>query len=365
MKILHVSQPVEAGVAAVTLSLVEDQLNRGWSPQLACPPDGWLADRARQAGVAVHPWQATRAAGPNSVAETRNLHRLIRTVRPDVLHLHSSKAGLAGRLATRGRLTTVFQPHMWSFLAAQGPLGTASLWWERWAARWTHQLICVSDDELATGRDAGVHARATVVPNGVDTEHFVPGDRQAARNRLDLGDGPIALCVGRMAQQKGQDLLLTAWSSVLSRLPNARLVLVGDGPMAPQWREAHPVGRHSSVIWRDACAPADYYTAADVVVLPSRAEGMALVPLEAMASGRSVVAFDVGGARQSIGDAGSIVRVADLESLAHAVADRLSKPELAEAEGGCGRERAVTLFSRKRVSDHIAQVVAGLGHGTG
>jgi glycosyltransferase involved in cell wall biosynthesis len=365
LKILHVSQPVEAGVAAVTLSLVEDQRDRGWSPQLACPPNGWLADSARRAGVSVHPWRATRALGANSVAETISLHRLIRHIRPDVLHLHSSKAGLAGRLATRGRVPTAFQPHMWSFLAAQGPIGRASRWWERLAARWTHQLICVSDDELAIGRGAGVHAPAVVVPNGVDTEHFVPGDRQVAREQLGLGGGPIALCVGRMAQQKGQDLLLTAWPSVLSRLPHARLVLVGDGPMATQWREAHPVGRHSSVLWRDACAPADYYTAADVVVLPSRAEGMALVPLEAMASGRSVVAFDVGGARQSIGDAGTVLRANDIEGLADAVADRLSKPELAEAEGDSGRERAITSFARKRVSDHIAEVVAGLVHRDG
>jgi glycosyltransferase involved in cell wall biosynthesis len=359
MKILHVAQPVEGGVAAVALHLVTDQLARGWSVHLACPQSGELAQRARAAGVRVHPWHATRSPGPGSLGETFRLSRLLRQLAPDALHLHSSKAGLAGRVAARGRVPTVFQPHMWSFQAGGG-LARLALRWERAAARWTDRLLCVSDDELAAGREAGVGGRAEVVANGIDVGQFAPGDRGEARAELGLGRGPIALCVGRLAEQKGQDLLLTAWARVLERVPGARLVLVGDGPMAARWREHHPLGSHPSVLWRGSCSPSAYYRAADVVVLASRAEGMALVPLEAMASGRSVVAFEVGGVRQSVGEAGAVVAPGDLDGLAGAVAERLSDPQLAAAEGRRGRDRATAHFDRRHSADRIARLLTDL-----
>ena len=104
----------------------------------------------------------------------RSARDLLRNLRPDVVHLHSSKAGLAGRLALRGRTPTIFQPHLWSFQVAGGVLRPVSAAWEALASRWTDQLVCVSDDELAAGRAAGVTAPAEVVCNGVDTAPAAP-----------------------------------------------------------------------------------------------------------------------------------------------------------------------------------------------
>lgn len=361
MRVVHVSQPVEAGVAAVVLELAAAQRERGWRVDVACPP-GWLADRVRDVGVRVHPWSATRGPGPSVAAETRRLKDVLDKLDPDVVHLHSSKAGLAGRLAVRGRRPTIFQPHMWSFQSATGALRQASVAWERFAARWTDQLVCVSDDELAAGRAVGVSTPAEVVCNGVDTRTLRPRSRVAARKRLGLPDVPTAVCVGRLAPLKGQDQLLRAWPAVLDAVPDAHLVLVGDGPMRDRWRAE---GDHGSVRWwGHDTAVADFYTAADVVVLPSRAEGMALVPLEAMASGRSVVAFDVGGVRQSVGDAGAVVPAGDVPALASAVAKRLADPVLAAGEGLAGRRRAEVLFDSTRVCDQVATLVDKLVGGT-
>ncbi len=359
MKIVHVSQPVSAGVAVVVLELAVAQRDRGWSVTVVCPPAGWLAASARRAGIEVRGWQATRSPGPGVLTETLRLRRLLADLRPDVVHLHSSKAGLAGRAALHGGRPTVFQPHLWSFETARGPLRWASAAWERFASRWTDLVVCVSDDELATGRAAGITAEAEVVCNGVDTAKFAPGDRVAARRRLGLPEqAPIAVCLGRLAELKGQDQLLSAWPEVLRRLPNAKLVLAGDGPMGDVWRERHPVAAHFSVRWAghtdDSAA---FYTAADVVVLPSRAEGMALVPLEAMACARSVVAFDVGGMRQSIADAGAVLPPGDLGLLADAVANRLADPRLARGEGERGRRRAELSFDRSRMTDQLAVLV--------
>lgn len=364
MRVVHVTQPVEAGVAAVVLDLALAQRARGWSVVVVCPPTGWLADRARGLGIDVRPWHATRQPGPMLVKEVLALRRVLARLTPDVVHLHSSKAGLVGRLAVRGRVPTVFQPHLWSFQTARGVLRTASTWWERRASRWTNLVVCVSDDELVIGREAGVTAPAEVVCNGVDTDRLRPRANTVARAALGLAPGPLAVCVGRLAALKGQDQLLSAWPEVLARVPDARLVLVGDGPDGHGWRAAHPTADHESVRWwGHSDDPAPFYTAADVVVLPSRAEGMALVPLEAMACGRPVVAFDVGGVRQSVGDAGAVVPAGDIGALAAAVAHRLTDPGLAAAEGRRGRQRAEFLFDRSRMADQIATLVDKLARG--
>ncbi|MFC6091809.1 glycosyltransferase family 4 protein [Saccharothrix sp. BKS2] len=351
------SQPVTAGVAAVVLGLARAQRDRGWQVTVVCPP-GPLAARARGAGLRVEEWRAGRRPGPGVVAEAFRLRRVLRRLAPDVVHLHSSKAGLAGRLVLRGRRPTLFQPHLWSFQTAQGFLGRASRWWERFGSRWTHQLVCVSDDELVVGRVAGIGGSAEVVCNGVDTERFRPSDRLAARWRLGLPDRPTAVCVGRLTHLKGQDLLLSAWPAVLAAVPDARLVLVGDGPMGHRWR---PAFLDESVRWwGHDDETADFYAAADVVVLPSRAEGMALVPLEAMACGRSVVAFDVGGVRQALGSAGAVLPVGDVAGLAAAISARLLDTASVDAEGRRGRRRVELLFDRRQANEQVTTLVEKL-----
>lgn len=348
MKIVHVTQPVEAGVAVVVLDLAKAQQRRGWDVSIACPPTGWLPDQAQGAGIPVHPWRATRSPGPRTAKELLDLRRTLRTLQPDLVHLHSSKAGL-GRIVTRGRTPTLFQPHLWSFRVAEGLLSRVCRRWEALASRWTHLLVCVSDDELASGRKTGVTARAQVVCNGVDTQLLQPKPK--------ADEAPTAVCVGRIAHQKGQDLLLQAWPQVLGKVPNARLLIVGDGPMAATLQATH----HPQVRWHGhSDTVAGFYERADVVVLPSRAEGMALVPLEAMACGRSVVAFDVEGVRQSLGDAGEVVPQNDIAALAQAIALRLADPELAAAEGKRGRQRAETLFDRDRMTDQIVTLTEQL-----
>ena len=328
MRVLHVAQPTTAGVAEVARTLAADQVAHGLDVHVACPLDGMLANAATTAGARHHRWEARRGPGPTVPNETRALAAIVKATKPDVVHLHSSKAGLAGRLAIRGRVPTVFQPHAWSFLAVTGRSRSAALAWERWASRWTHALVAVSEDELRTGREHGVTAPGEVVPTGVDLARHGPRDRDAARRELGLDDEPLAVCVGRLCEQKGQDALLAHWG-------NGRLALVGDGPDAETLRRGAPGG----VTFAGGVAdPRPWYAAADVVVVPSRWEGMALVPIEAMAAGRSVVAFGVSGIRESMPPgAGAVVTPGDAPTLVNEVVRRLSDPELALAEGEHGR----------------------------
>ncbi|MFD0274844.1 glycosyltransferase family 4 protein [Kitasatospora sp. NPDC127111] len=299
--ILHVAQSSEGGVARVAADLVAGQCARGDRVVVACLPGSRLHRAAECSGAHVVPWEAGRAPGPGLAREVAALRRVVRSARPDLVHLHSSKAGLAGRLALRGRLPTVFQPHAWSFDAVPGPLRVALAQWERAGARWVHRLVCVSEAEHLQGRAAGVRAPYVVVPNGVDLAYFAGANgssRQAARGRLGVDDAvPLAVCVGRLCRQKGQDVLLGAWPGVRDRVAGAQLVLVGDGPdRAALAARAPEAVRFAG----DVADPRDWYRAADLVVLPSRWEGMALAPLEAMACCCPVVVTDVPGARESL-----------------------------------------------------------------
>ncbi|MFG3285417.1 glycosyltransferase family 4 protein [Streptomyces sp. NPDC048111] len=292
LSVLHLVQPVEGGVARVVTDLVRDQLRSGFRVTVACPEGGPLSTELSRLGARVHPWRATRSPGPALFGETLRAARIVRRVRPDVIHAHSAKAGVAARLATRGRVPTVFQPHAWSFEAVGGITALLSRGWERAAVRWTARIVCVSEGERATGVRAGVVAPCSVVPNGVDLEHYRADGRDPAAT-----GAPLVVCVGRLCRQKGQDVLLTAWSQVVAALPGAHLVLVGDGPDLAALRAAAP-GSVSFV--GSVTDTAFWYRAADLVVLPSRWEGMALAPLEAMACGRPVVVTDVGGSAESL-----------------------------------------------------------------
>ena len=153
--------------------LVADQLARGWEVAVASP-GGVLGEAVLALGAEHLDWQAGSSPGPSSVGETLRLRRLIGERGPTLVHLHSSKPGLAGRLALRGRVPTVFQPHGWSFYPLSGPMRRAAIAWERAGARWADVVACVSESERRRGEAAGIRARWEVVPNGVDVRSLLP-----------------------------------------------------------------------------------------------------------------------------------------------------------------------------------------------
>ncbi|MGC0331892.1 glycosyltransferase involved in cell wall biosynthesis [Streptomyces sp. SAI-170] len=343
LRVLHVTQPVDGGVARVVAQLVRAQLDAGAQVTVACP-DSPLTAELRAAGAEVRPWAATRSPGPALAREVRSLGRLIEEVRPELLHAHSAKAGLAGRLAVRGRIPTVFQPHAWSFEAVGGATASLALKWERFGARWTHRTVCVSEAERERGVRAGIAAHWSVVANGVDPQVFHPAAVDTVRAALlpDFGPAaPLVVCVGRLCPQKGQDVLLDAWGTVLRQVPGARLALVGDGPGREQLAASAP---ESVLFAGDVADPVPWYQAADLVVLPSRWEGMALAPLEAMACGRPVVLTDVDGARESLPPALAphcLVPPGDPAALAAALTGLLRDPLLRESLGHQGRRHVL------------------------
>ena len=340
-RVLHVSQVSETGgLTHCVADYVRLQREQGWDVTVACPP-GDLQRLAGEAGADVVTWHASRQPGTGLVGEVRTLRQVVAAADPGLVHLHSSKAGLVGRLVLRGRRPTVFSPHSWSFHAVDGLLRVLALLWERVATRWAGVVLCVSEAEKAEGLAAGVRGRYAVLVNAVDLRELPDAERDPASARAGLGvppAAPMVLCLGRLCRQKGQDVLLDAWALVRQQVPGARLYLVGGGPDQAEV-ERRVAGLSGVVLVGAVGRPTalQYVVAADVVALPSRWEGMSLTLLEAQALGRYVVASDVAGAREVLSDGrGAVVPPEDVGALASAVSARLlsgagpvSRPELA------------------------------------
>ena len=341
-RVLHVTQPTSAGVAVAVLDLAAAQSAAGWQVTVASPPDPTFVDRVRAVGAHHVEWVAGREPGPSLLREVRALRRTVRRVAPDLVHLHSSKAGLAGRLRRGLGSRVVFEPHAWSFEAVTGARRRIVTAWERLAARRTDLLLCVSEAERSAGIAAGVRGPFAVVANGVDLERcrFVDADERATvRRDLGVADGPLVVCVGRLCEQKGQDLLVDAWPAVRARVPDARLVLVGDGPWRDRLGAAPGVEllghRDDALRWMQA---------ADLVAIPSRWEGLPFVLLEAMASGRGVVASDIPPIREVLEGVGTLVPTGDAPALARAIVERLLDPTAAAQDANRARDRVVMAY---------------------
>jgi glycosyltransferase involved in cell wall biosynthesis len=251
-----------------------------------------------------------------------------------------------------------------------GPTAAAALAWERWATRWADRLLCVSEQERQEGEAAGLRGQWALAPNGLDLDRFdsarLPVQAQA-RTALRLeAEGPLAVCVGRLCRQKGQDVLLRAWAGVPSRVPGARLALVGDGPDRSALQAlALVLPEPGSVLFAGhAEDPRDWYVAADLMVLPSRWEGMALAPLEAMACSRPVLLTDVAGARECLPEGSAApVPVEDPDALREALVERLSDREACRREGLRGWldvfDRRDVRLTRERVARVYEEVLNG------
>ena len=169
-------------------------------------------------------------------------------------------------------------------------------------------------------------ARIAVVPCGVDTALFTPGDAGAARAALGLGDGPVVLYVGRLAPIKGLGTLLDALAVLRARGRRLRLLVVGgDADEPANGHEADLRARAASLGLGDAVrfvGPQaqerlrDYYVAADATVLPSYYESFGMVALEAMACGTPVIATRVGGLPTTVRDGVTGLLVADRDPAA-------------------------------------------------
>jgi glycosyltransferase involved in cell wall biosynthesis len=347
VSVLHVAQSSEYGLGRIILDCVRAQVQAGWQVSIAGDPNSTLVVQATRAGATWEPWLAQRQPYRGIFRETQKLGAIVRRIDPDVVHLWSSKAGMIGRLLLRGTKPTLFSPQGWSFEALPRTSAWMAVCWERLASRWGTVIVCCSALERARGEQLGIKGRMVVIPNAVDTSRLrssTSADRRAARFRLGIAEETkLVISAGRLAAQKGHEILLRQWPIVYSRVPGARLAILGDGP---QRIALEGLASEGVMFIGQTDLISDWLVAANVVAQPSRYEGMSLVVLEAMAAGRSVVATDVSGMREALIDAssgaaaGALVPTNEPAALATAIIRRLADSELADREGKVGTLRA-------------------------
>lgn len=311
-------------------------------------------DRAREMGVEVivSP-HLVRAISPlKDAAALGNLFRLIRQKRPDIVHTHSSKGGLLGRLAARaaGAPALIHTPHGHVFSGHFG--STASLVFlalERAMGRITDRTVALTRGEEQDYRDLKVGAADSlrIIHSGVPLERFSKARVPAREARKSLGlppGAPVVGTVGWLLAIKGPATLLAAMGRVWEQHPEAFLVYVGQGPLKDGLaREAEGMGKAGKVLftgWRKDVEK--LLPAFDVFVLASENEGMGRAVVEAMAAGKPAVASRVGGLPDLVldGETGVLVPPGDPGALADAVLVLLNDPERAAAMGQKARERA-------------------------
>lgn len=306
----------------------------------------------------VHPW--------NDLLALSKLTALFREKTPDLVHTHSGKAGVIGRLAAaRARVPLIVHTiHGPSFGPFQGALPNMLFRGaERRAGRVTNHFVVVADamkeQYLAAG--IGVEAQYSRIFSGFNLEPFL-GAKNDLQTRKQLGLGAEDIIIGkiaRLSELKGHDDLFAIAPDLVRNCPQIKFLLVGDGPFRRRFEaKAQGLGIANHFVFAGLVQPAEVPRLAgimDLLVHLSAREGLARALPQALAAGRPVVAYDCDGAKEVCYDneTGFLVAPGDLASLKTSLLRLVSKPALRQRLGERGREFVRDRFSAQQMVDEL------------
>ncbi len=308
-------------------------------------------DRLRLAGVQMEPLPMRHSAHPSDLATIRQIRSYLHSRGPfHVLHSHSTKAGLLGRLAgvQNAACCTIYTPH--AFLTMSPVAGrvekTCAHLMEWMLSRIGSAIVCVSEEEYDHARTIGLPASALyVVPNGIDIDEMQTARTRRAETRAQLGIADDVVCVGfvgRLAKQKAPEFLIDSFARMLtSSEAKTCLVMIGDGPLrAACEARCISLGIREHVLFHSGFSGRLAMSAFDVFALSSEYEGFPYVLIEAIAVGLPIVTTRVGGTSKLVrqGSNGFIVPVgastefaAALERLVNEANLRISMGQVSSA----------------------------------
>jgi glycosyltransferase involved in cell wall biosynthesis len=364
------------GPARHVLRLDEPLRRRGWSTLLVTgrpgPGEGDLTDEARAAGLDVHVLpELGREVAPLRDARTLlALRALVRERRPAIVHTHTAKAGVLGRLAARGGSPRPALVHTFHGHVLSGYFGAASsqLWrrTERALARRTDALIAVAPqvrDELLERHGVGRREQYRIVPPGFDAARVRPDPRAGATLRAELGvarEDVLVGCVGRLAPIKDVGALLAAFGRARAGCPRLRLLVIGDGPEAARLATALAAPGVSRRPPQRALN--DVYGALDLLALSSRSEGCPQVVAEALSGGVPVLSTAVGGVPWLVRDGvnGRLVPAGDAQALAAALVELARDDSLRARLAAGARATDLAAHEPEAVAEALAELYAEL-----
>ena len=341
------------------LRIIPGLLMHGFRSTVVVGAEGPIARQFRDARIPVVP------LGPMGVGSPWRLRRALSALRPDLLHLHGSRAGFLGVLTapSGGAHPVIYTAHAFSFRRRlPPPLPWVLAQMEAFICGRAKRVICLAEGDREEARRHGIPMhRAIVIPNGVDASRFDASADRRGEFGFAPGD-PVVGMVARLVPQKDPLTFLAVARRLIEMEPGSRFLLVGDGPMRERVaRAARALGLDGRLVITGfrADVPALLRTM-DVVLLTSRWEGLPIALLEAMAAGRPAVASRLPGTSEIIVDGvtGFLVPPGDVEGFAGSVRKLLGDRALREALGRAGRERVAREFSLAKTIEATAQVYA-------
>lgn len=368
MKILQVITRMSLGGAPRHVLSLASGLRDGYEVWIATGVEdrgeGSLIEEVRSSGVglALVPGLRRRPSPAHDLRALVWMCRFMASGRFQIVHTHTSKAGILGRLAGRlaGVPVSVHTFHGNIFEGFFDPLPSSLfLLIERAMAKLTDRFVAVSSQNLSYFVARGIARRGKfrLIYNGVDPAAFSRVGKLEARRALGLPRGPVVGTVAALVPVKGLEYFLQAASSVSSELPEVTFVVAGGGVLEGKLRRrAEELGLDVRFLGLRKDVPF-VLSALDLFVLPSLSEGMGLSIMEAMASGLPVVATYVGGIPELVvqGSTGILVPPRDPDALAGAILECIVQRERAEEMGRMGRERVLNHFTLSRmVGEHDA-----------
>ena len=359
---LLVFEPPDGGVAENAMRLALGLADRGWEPWVAGPEESIVHPVLERAGVPTAKLPLVRGYGSpgKDLRALRRLAGIVARGRFDLVHAHSAKAGVLGRIAAPlARTPVVYSPHCFPFV---GPWGLArrafSVGVERALGPLTDTILCVSEYERRLALEHGLAPpeRLAVVHNGSEpcrTDLEPDPELEAFSTQ-----GPLAATIAVLRPQKAVHVFVDAAPAILERMPEARLAVVGMGYERENLEaQAVRLGLGERLRFFDYRPPAARQLASlDVFVLPSAWESFPISILEAMACGVPQVVTDVGGSGEAlaVGETGLLCPPNDPAALAARVVELLGDPDrrarMAEASRARHRER----FGIDRMIDQTA-----------
>lgn len=334
-------------------------------------PEGSLMERARAVGFRIveipsmrrslHPWRDWQSY--------RAIIRSLIQLKPDIVHTHSSKAGILGRAAAaKLGIPAVHTVHGAAFHFGQSALATGLYRFaERRAIKWCDAMICVCDALTDQYVAAGIGSREkyTTVYSGMEVEPFLdpPKSRDEVRRKLGLADEHIVIAkVARLFNLKGHEYLIRAARRVVDRVPNVRFLLIGDGSLRAEFEaQIESLGLTQSFVFAGLVPPEripELVNASDIVAHTSVWEGLARVLPQGLIAGKPVVSYDIDGAKEVVipGETGFLLPSESNDELSAALIELAESKVLRERLGANGRARFTDQFRHEKMTEKIREV---------
>ncbi len=385
MRVAHViTRMIVGGAQENTLYSVEGLARLGYDVSLVTGPEtgaegDLLAGRQLEFPVVYVP-NLVRSVNP--VADSRallDLHRLLRRIQPDLVHTHSSKAGVLGRVAARaaGVPIVVHTLHSLVFHDYQPrPLNFAYRSTKRLLSPLTHHYVSVSDNirERAVAAGIGPRARHSTIRSGFATDEFVARllPRAEARRRLGLPeDGRVVIgVVSRLFPMKGHLDIIEAASRLVPRRPDVLFAFVGSGPMLDDLRDL--VGRrqladHVRFVGRvDPSEVPVAFSSFDILAHASLREGLARVLPQGALAGLPIVCYDLDGSSEVVSDGvnGFLVRAQDHDAFADRLEALVVDEDLRRRFGAAAPGTIATDFSIETMVHDLDALYSRLATGS-